>query len=122
MDHASTQALREHERRGRMLGKERLNHEDAKTTAVVVRRARRGGSLASCLRVFAVQAFLAAAIAASAAAQPVPGGTLTLVQSNEPPGLVSALNASTYIGTVSTKIMEGLLEYDLEQKPKPSLA
>jgi peptide/nickel transport system substrate-binding protein len=65
---------------------------------------------------------VSAALAASAAAQPVSGGTLTLVQTNEPPGLVSALNASTYIGTVSTKIHEGLLEYGMDLKPKPGLA
>src|SRR5258707_3625019 len=99
-----------------------LNHEDTKTTKSPFLCASRAGKISWGLRVCVVQAFLVAALAANAAAQPVPGGTLTLVQSNEPPGLVSALNASTYIGTVSTKIMEGLLEYDLEQKPKPSLA
>lgn len=55
-------------------------------------------------------------------AEPRPGGTLTMVQPIEPPALVSAVNSSTYVGTVSTKIFEGLVEYDDKFNPRPSLA
>src|SRR5215468_10640848 len=57
-----------------------------------------------------------------AAAQPRSGGTLTIVQGAEPAALVSAVNTSTFIGTVSTKIHEGLLDYDFDLKPRPALA
>src|SRR5436309_7487227 len=57
-----------------------------------------------------------------AAAQPRPGGTLTIVQGAEPAALVSGVNTSTFIGTVSTKIHEGLLDYDFDLKPRPALA
>ena len=50
------------------------------------------------------------------------GGNLTVMLSNEPPMLVSAFNTALPIGTVSTKIMEGLLSYDTAMTPKPSLA
>src|SRR6266478_2963303 len=60
--------------------------------------------------------------AVPAAAQPRAGGTLTIVQGAEPATLVSAVNTSTFIGTVSTKIHEGLLDYDFDLKPRPVLA
>ena len=41
------------------------------------------------------------AVAAAAGAQPRQGGTLTIVQGAEPAVLVSAVNTSTFIGTVS---------------------
>ena len=55
-------------------------------------------------------------------AQPRTGGTLTIVQGAEPAALVSGVNTSTFIGTVSTKIHEGLLDYDFDLKPRPVLA
>jgi peptide/nickel transport system substrate-binding protein len=58
----------------------------------------------------------------SASAQPSSGGTLTIVQGAEPAVLVSGVNTSTFIGTVSTKIHEGLLDYDFDFKPRPALA
>jgi peptide/nickel transport system substrate-binding protein len=71
-------------------------------------------------------AFLALVVAAAsvlpAAAQPRAGGTLTIVQGAEPAALVSGVNTSTFIGTVSTKIHEGLLAYDFDLKPRPALA
>jgi peptide/nickel transport system substrate-binding protein len=57
-----------------------------------------------------------------AASQPRAGGTLTIVQGAEPASLVSGVNTSTFIGTVSTKIHEGLLDYDFDFKPRPALA
>jgi peptide/nickel transport system substrate-binding protein len=65
---------------------------------------------------------LAAGMLASVAAQPRRGGTLTIVQGAEPAVLVSAVNTSTFIGTISTKIHEGLLDYDFNLKPRPALA
>jgi peptide/nickel transport system substrate-binding protein len=65
---------------------------------------------------------LVAGLLAPAAAQPRRGGTLTIVQGAEPAVLVSAVNTSTFIGTVSTKIHEGLLDYDFDLKPRPALA
>jgi peptide/nickel transport system substrate-binding protein len=56
------------------------------------------------------------------AAQPRHGGILTITQGAEPAALVSGVNTSTFIGTVSTKIHEGLLDYDFTLKPRPALA
>ena len=63
-----------------------------------------------------------AVLAMPALAQPRHGGTLTIVQGAEPAALVSGVNTSTFIGTVSTKIHEGLLDYDFDFKPRPALA
>src|SRR5205823_7999920 len=73
------------------------------------------------LAAFAAVAAIVAGLALSAAAQPRSGGTLTIVQGAEPAALVSGVNTSTFIGTVSTKIHEGLLDYDFNLKPRPSL-
>lgn len=76
-------------------------------------------------KVRVARALLGAAIVAvawPACAEPQKGGTLTLVQPIEPPSLVSAINTSGYMATVSTKIMEGLLAYDADGNPQPSLA
>ncbi|GAA5234529.1 ABC transporter substrate-binding protein [Verticiella sediminum] len=64
---------------------------------------------------------LAVALLAGAA-EPHKGGRLTLVQPIEPPALVSAVNTSAYLATMSTKIMEGLLQYDADLNPQPALA
>jgi peptide/nickel transport system substrate-binding protein len=65
---------------------------------------------------------IAAAMAGAAFAQGKQGGKLTMVQPVEPSGLVSAVNSANYIGTISTKIHEGLIGYDAKFKPVPSLA
>jgi peptide/nickel transport system substrate-binding protein len=54
--------------------------------------------------------------------QPVRGGILRVAQAAEPPMLVSAFNTSTFIGLISSKILEGLVEYDFQMNPKPLLA
>jgi len=59
---------------------------------------------------------LVAGFAVPVSAQPRSGGTLTVVQGAEPAALVSGVNTSTFIGTVSTKIHEGLLDYELATK------
>ena len=61
-------------------------------------------------------------MAASATQAQQAGGTLRMVVFPEPPVLVSAANSSTFPGIVSTKIHEGLLKYDMNMKPLPSLA
>src|ERR1700730_584110 len=74
------------------------------------------------LAVLAALLTLLAGAARPAFAQQRAGGTLTIVQGAEPASLVSGVNTSTFIGTVSTKIHEGLLDYDFDFKPRPALA
>lgn len=50
------------------------------------------------------------------------GGTLVQLTSPEPPTLASYLNTSLAIPQVTGKIYDGLLEYDFNLKPQPSLA
>jgi len=53
---------------------------------------------------------------------PKKGGTLTLLVDPEPPILVSATNSSGPSRQVSSKVHEGLLEYDFDLTPRPQLA
>jgi peptide/nickel transport system substrate-binding protein len=50
------------------------------------------------------------------------GGTLVMIVQPEPPTLASYLSTSGPIGQVAAKVYDGLLEYDTELQPKPSLA
>src|SRR5215470_17038194 len=50
------------------------------------------------------------------------GGTLVMLVQPEPPTLASYISTSGPIGQVATKVYEGLLEYDFNLKPVPSLA
>ena len=50
------------------------------------------------------------------------GGTLVMIVQPEPPSLASYLSTSGPIGMVTSKIYDGLLEYDTELQPQPSLA
>jgi peptide/nickel transport system substrate-binding protein len=50
------------------------------------------------------------------------GGTLVMLVQPEPPTLASYISTSGPIGQVSTKVYEGLLEYDFNLKPIPGLA
>ena len=50
------------------------------------------------------------------------GGTLVMLVQPEPPTLASYLSTSGPIGQVSSKVYEGLLEYDFNLKPVPGLA
>ncbi|PYM88400.1 MAG: ABC transporter substrate-binding protein, partial [Candidatus Rokuibacteriota bacterium] len=50
------------------------------------------------------------------------GGTLVMLVQPEPPTLASYISTSGPIGQVATKVYEGLLEYDFNLKPIPSLA
>ena len=50
------------------------------------------------------------------------GGTLVMLVQPEPPTLAGYLSTSGPIGQVTSKIYEGLLEYDFSLKPIPGLA
>jgi peptide/nickel transport system substrate-binding protein len=68
-------------------------------------------------------AYIAAApIAAFAQATPQKGGTLVMMVQPEPPTLASYQSTAGPVGQVATKVYEGLLEYDFQLKPIPSLA
>ena len=66
----------------------------------------------------------AAALAPSAFAQGTPqkGGTLVMVVQPEPPTLAAYQSTAGPVGQVTTKVYEGLLEYDFSLRPIPSLA
>jgi peptide/nickel transport system substrate-binding protein len=65
----------------------------------------------------------ALALGGGARAQtPKKGGTLTFLMTNEPNTLISLTTTATTALTVSGKTTEGLLEYDYDIKPRPSLA
>ncbi|GAC1422522.1 MAG: ABC transporter substrate-binding protein [Burkholderiaceae bacterium] len=81
------------------------------------------------LRVAAMLLTLCAALGSAGAhaqstAQPAPqkGGALVMVVQPEPPTLASYVSTAGPIGQVTTKIYEGLLEYDLNLKPIAGLA
>jgi peptide/nickel transport system substrate-binding protein len=50
------------------------------------------------------------------------GGTLVMLVQPEPPSLASYLSTSGPIGQVTAKVYDGLLEYDMNLAPQPSLA
>ena len=50
------------------------------------------------------------------------GGTLIMLVQPEPPTLASYISTSGPIGQVTTKVYEGLLEYDFDLQPQPGLA
>ena len=69
--------------------------------------------------------FSAALVAGAVFSQSVAakeGGTLVMLVQPEPPTLASYLSTSGPIGAVAAKIYDGLLEYDLNLQPQPSLA
>ncbi|WP_454725246.1 MULTISPECIES: ABC transporter substrate-binding protein [Cupriavidus] len=60
--------------------------------------------------------------AQTAGGTPVPGGVLNVAVSPEPTLLTSAFITTMNIGQVSSKILEGLVSYDLNLQPVPALA
>ena len=68
--------------------------------------------------------FSADVLADAAAAQgsPVRGGVLNVAVSPEPTLLTSAFITTMNIGQVSSKVLEGLVSYDLNLRPVPALA
>ncbi len=67
-------------------------------------------------------ALLAATTFGNSALAQKQGGTLVMIVQPEPPTLASYLSTSGPIGMVAAKIYDGLLEYDTELQPQPSLA
>ena len=63
-----------------------------------------------------------AVLRAQQAAQPQRGGVLTAVHWPEPTVLNTAVNSGFAAAFISTKILEGLVEYDRKGKPVPQLA
>ncbi|WP_157667624.1 ABC transporter substrate-binding protein [Comamonas serinivorans] len=64
----------------------------------------------------------AAAATPASAASPHFGGVLNVAVSPEPTLLTSAFITTMNIGQVSSKVLEGLVAYDLDLKPVPALA
>ena len=79
-------------------------------------------SLRLLVTVLASLAALLGAFSPSAALAQKRGGTLVMIVQPEPPSLAAYQNTSAPIGQVSAKIYDGLLEYDFNFKPQPSLA
>ncbi len=50
------------------------------------------------------------------------GGTLQIVTTPEPTILTNALSSAPTTAEIATKIFDGLLEYDMDMRPIPSLA
>ena len=67
-------------------------------------------------------ALLALGLAVGQPAAAKEGGTMVMLVQPEPPSLASYLSTSGPIGMVTSKVYDGLLEYDLELQPQPSLA
>lgn len=65
---------------------------------------------------------LAALLAAGPATAQKAGGTLVQITQPEPPNLAPYISTSGPIGQVTAKVFDGLLEYDFDLKPQPSLA
>lgn len=63
-----------------------------------------------------------AALAQTVGQTPVRGGVLNVAVSPEPTQLTSANLTTMNVGMVSSKILEGLVSYDLDLKPVPALA
>ena len=77
-------------------------------------------SLKSLLSVSTI-AFALAVTASSAGAQS-PGGTIVITTTPEPATITNALSSAPTTAELATKIFDGLLEYDMDLNPIPSLA
>ena len=80
------------------------------------------GSRAKQMAFAAVAILSLSSSAVHAQGTPQSGGNLVMVVQPEPPTLASYQSTSGPIGQVSTKVYEGLLEYDFNLKPMPGLA
>src|SRR5262245_47087309 len=69
-----------------------------------------------------VIALAAVALGPGAAEAQKRGGTLIMLVQPEPPTLAGYQSTSGPIGQVTSKIYDGLLEYDFNLKPLPGLA
>lgn len=71
---------------------------------------------------FAVTAGMAMLLPHASEAQPKKGGTLVMAMDTEPPTLASYVSTAQPVGEIATKVYDGLLDYDFDLKPVPSLA
>ncbi|MCU0818162.1 MAG: ABC transporter substrate-binding protein [Beijerinckiaceae bacterium] len=78
--------------------------------------------LVKSLALFAGLGLSAAALLAGPASAQKRGGTLVQITQPEPPSLGSYISTANPVGQVASKIYDGLLEYDFNLKPLPSLA
>ena len=88
----------------------------------VQRRERWGLASAQALLAVVAMVLLLAVPGGSWAQSPKRGGTLVMIVQPEPPTLASYQSTSGPVGQVATKVYDGLLEYDFNLKPIPSLA
>lgn len=70
----------------------------------------------------AVALSLVLALGGSAAVAQTPGGNLVITTTPEPTLITNALSSAPTTAELATKIFDGLLEYDMELNPQPSLA
>jgi len=73
-------------------------------------------------RFFAITACVWSAAVMAQPITPQRGGTLVQLTYPEPPSLAPYINTSLAVPQVSSKIYEGLLEYDFAAQPQPGLA
>jgi peptide/nickel transport system substrate-binding protein len=78
--------------------------------------------ISGTLSAFAASLLLIVPLGAHAQDAPQKGGTLVMVVQPEPPTLAAYQSTSGPVGQVTTKIFDGLLEYDFNLKPIPGLA
>lgn len=78
--------------------------------------------LFKCISALAGVVFILATGTAAAQGTPQKGGTLVIAVQPEPPTLAAYQSTAGPVGQVATKVYEGLLEYDFDLKPIPSLA
>lgn len=78
--------------------------------------------LVRCLALAVGLGSAAAGLAIGPAAAQKRGGTLVQITQPEPPTLGSYISTANPVGQVASKIYDGLLEYDFDLKPLPSLA
>ncbi len=81
-----------------------------------------GNSRRDFLQMLAASGMLLLPRASLAGTQPKQGATLIMVVQPEPPTLASYVSTAGPIGQVSSKVYDGLCEYDFNLKPVPSLA
>ena len=74
------------------------------------------------MRYLLFASLLALPIVSSATAAPTPGGTANLIVQPEPPSLMIGITTNAPALAVGGNIYEGLLRYDIDLQPAPSLA
>src|SRR5690554_3508127 len=72
--------------------------------------------------VFAMVALPVSASASASADGPKAGGSLVITTTPEPSLITNALSSAPTTNELATKMFDGLLEYDMDLQPQPSLA